>query len=86
MIRAVQRAAELEVIRRVSEDRVDGMIRERFQGCNAITLDDGVNPCVGTDLMLQVRQRKNSSHITLATLYIKRIYRLLWLPNLVTKC
>jgi len=42
LIGTVQRAAELEIIRRICKDRIDGVIRQGFQSGDAIAFDDGV--------------------------------------------
>src|SRR5690606_25635588 len=44
LVGTMQIAAKLEVIWRIGENHVHGMIRQAFQSSDAITFDDGVKP------------------------------------------
>ncbi len=67
LIGPVQRAAKLEVIRRIGENRVHRLAREGIQGSDAITLYDAVFPgvtltCTIKTGMPKIGQRKNCCH------------------------
>ncbi|MOA09457.1 hypothetical protein D3C78_1292880 [compost metagenome] len=67
LIGTMQRAAKLEVIGRVSENRIHRLAREGIQGSDTITFDDAVFPGVTLARTIKtgtpkIGQRKNCCH------------------------
>src|SRR5690606_42166018 len=59
LVGTMQIAAKLEVIWRIGENHVHGMIRQAFQSSDAITFDDGVKPGRSEEHTSELQSREN---------------------------